>query len=229
MTPDTANDVAGAFDVMLQEIEAQIGLTEQTGAQAITQHNYERARQVLERAGQFAAIREKILALRLDWEELLGFREVAPPEEDQELKEPTPLEAFRTACLARIEKELKTRLVRKRATSYVSADGKLAVICAVSRAYEHAEEPRYWFAFHTSQEAFLKACPEAYVAFACGSADQLLLIPFGEFHRWLETLNITARKGGVYWHVHLIKLAQGFVLERKKEHGRLDVSEYLVP
>lgn len=212
MTSEKCGDAAGAFDVLLQEIEAQIGLTEQAGAQAITQHNYELARQVLERAGQFAAIREKTLALRLDWAELLGFPEDAPPEEDQELEEPTALEVFRAACLARIEKELKTRLVRKRATSYVSTDGKLAVICAVSRAYERAEEPRYWFAFHTSQEAFLKTSPEAYVAFGCGSADQLLLIPFGEFRKWLEALNITARKGGVYWHVHLIKLAQGFVL-----------------
>jgi hypothetical protein len=224
----TANNVAGAFEVLLQEIEAEVCLAGRAGAQAFEKRDYEQARRALDRTGELAELRGKVMALRLDWEEILGFPVDAPEDEGQEAEAATPVEAFRAACLVRVEKLLAIKLIRKRATTYVTADGQRALICAVSREYADTTPPRYWFAFHTSQDQFLASVLQGYLALGCGSPEQLLLIPFATFRPWLESLNTTARNDGVYWHIHVLKQGDRLKLDRKKGFEDVDLTEFLL-
>ncbi len=88
--------------------------------------------------------------------------------------------------------------------------------------------PSYWFAFHPHQRDFLAAAPEAYVAFGCGSPDAVLLIPFAEFREWLEGMGTTEREDRFYWHVVIYREEERFVLHRRKEEERIDLSRYLL-
>lgn len=228
MESGTANDAAGALELLLQEIEAEVCLADKAGAQAFEQRDYQQARQALERAGKLAELRSKVMALRLDWEEILGFPVDAPGDEGQVADAAGSVEAFRAACLARVEKRLAIKLIRKRATTYVTADGGRALICAVSKEYADITPPRYWFAFHTNQDQLLASVPQGYLALGCGSPDQLLLIPFADFRPWLESLNTTARNDGVYWHIHVLKQEDRLMLDRKKGFNDVDLTEFLL-
>lgn len=138
------------------------------------------------------------------------------------------IEAFRAACLARVEKKLKTKLIKKSVACYVTADSKVAVICAVSGEYTDVTPPRYWFSFHPYQAEFLESAAQAYLALGCGSSDRALLIPYQVFRQWLDSLNTTNRRGEVYWHVHILKLGDRLTLDRTKGYDDADVTEYLL-
>jgi restriction system protein len=62
--------VQAAFELLLEEMETEIEFINQSGAKAFAARNYEAARAVLERADQVTAVREKLVALRADWEKL---------------------------------------------------------------------------------------------------------------------------------------------------------------
>jgi hypothetical protein len=136
---------------------------------------------------------------------------------------------FRGACILRAEKYLKLTLVKRSASGYSSPDQTVGVVCAVSKEYVRPTHVRYWFAFHSHQDAFLKSFQNSYVALGCGAAEQILLIPYSDLSKLLGTFNVTERNSGIYWHIHVLKLPQGLTLERRKECGRLLVSSYLLP
>jgi len=60
--------VEAAFELLLEEMETEIEFINQSGAKAFAARNYEAARAVLERADQATALREKLAALRFEWE-----------------------------------------------------------------------------------------------------------------------------------------------------------------
>lgn len=62
--------VQAAFEILLEEMETEIEFINQTGAKAFAARNYDAARAVLERADQVTAVREKLAALRVEWEKL---------------------------------------------------------------------------------------------------------------------------------------------------------------
>jgi restriction system protein len=62
--------VQAAFEILLEEMETEIEFINQTGAKAFAARNYDAARAVLERADQVTAVREKLAALRAEWEKL---------------------------------------------------------------------------------------------------------------------------------------------------------------
>ena len=96
--------------------------------------------------------------------------------ETDEEKKSVPV-SFHDACIQKIEPILKTSLVKKSRASYVSPDGRLGVICAVSKQYERRGERWFWFAFHPHQKDFLSGLERGYAAFGCGSEKLLVLVP----------------------------------------------------
>jgi len=62
--------VQAAFEILLEEMETEIELINQAGAKAFAARNYEKARAVIERADQATALREKLAALRAEWDKL---------------------------------------------------------------------------------------------------------------------------------------------------------------
>lgn len=68
MVENDPTTVQAAFEILLEEMETEIESINQSGAKAFAARNYEAARAVLERADQATALRERLAALRTEWE-----------------------------------------------------------------------------------------------------------------------------------------------------------------
>jgi hypothetical protein len=139
----------------------------------------------------------------------------------------TPV-AFHDACVARIQKRFTGTLLKRSRATFSLADGTLALICAVSKEHDTRGQPSYWFAFHPHQKEFLESAQNAYVAFGCGSEDNILLIPFADFALWLEGMNVTQREERFYWHVSIFREDEKYILHRKREQPRVDLTTYFL-
>ncbi len=137
---------------------------------------------------------------------------------------------FNDACVERIQNHLQRSLVKHSRTVYVAPDDSAAVVCAVSREYEDTGSKRYyWYAFHPHQAEALETRAEPYVGFGCGAPETTLLIPYDVFRPLLAGMNQTQKKNGKsYWHIHISREQDKFILDRKKGHDSIDVSQYIV-
>ena len=70
MVENEPTTVLAAFEILLEEMETDIEYINQAGARAFAARNYEAARAVLERADQATALREKMAAIRSEWEKV---------------------------------------------------------------------------------------------------------------------------------------------------------------
>src|SRR5215203_574294 len=67
MTRDNPTNIDAAFDILLEQIEAEIDLVNRVGARAFESRDYDVARSTLERAGLYIAFRDRTAALRREW------------------------------------------------------------------------------------------------------------------------------------------------------------------
>jgi hypothetical protein len=153
--------------------------------------------------------------------------QLAAEEEITDEKKFVPV-SFHDACIQKIEQVLKTSFVKKSRASYLSSDGKVGVVCAVSKQYERRGERGFWFAFHPHQKDFLSSLQKAYVAFGCGSEKLLLLIPRDTFTPWLDGMNKTTLEDRFYWHVHIYWEDDPITLYRSKGFPKIDLKPFLV-
>jgi len=72
MTEPNPAKVHAAFETLLEEIDAEIDIVSQSGAKAFADRDYDRARTVLDRAGQLTGFRDKVVTLRAEWETITG-------------------------------------------------------------------------------------------------------------------------------------------------------------
>lgn len=135
---------------------------------------------------------------------------------------------FREECIARVQSKLKTLLIKRSSVLYSSVDEKTAVFCLNSREYGSESQPRYWFAFHPHQKETLSKYPNGYVAFGCGSAQRLILIPANDFVPWLKRFHITTLEDRMYWHVRINCDEAKISLVTKAGETHPDISKYLV-
>ena len=151
----------------------------------------------------------------------------AEPEDDEEPegKKFTPV-AFHAECIARIEKHLKVALVKKSRASFASPDESVRILCLVSRFHEYVK--RFWFAFHPHQDIFLGGAERGFVAFGCGDAETLFLIPFADFKPWLEFFNKTEKPDRFYWHVKIRKSAKAYAITGRSGTKDFDISKYKI-
>ena len=71
MVDNGPTTVQAGFEILLEEMETEIEVINQSGAKAFAARNYDAARAVLERADQVTALREKLATLRAEWEKLV--------------------------------------------------------------------------------------------------------------------------------------------------------------
>ncbi len=81
MTTEPSDDVFGAFDILLEEIEGEVSHTNRQGAQAFEQGDYDGARHALERVDSLTAFRAKVVDLRQEWEALVASSPTASGDE----------------------------------------------------------------------------------------------------------------------------------------------------
>ena len=139
----------------------------------------------------------------------------------------TPV-SFHEACIQRIGKKLGYTLVRRSRATFSTSDEEVAVVCTVSKEHKIPAGKRYWFAFHPHQQETLLNAKMGYVAFGCGSASKLVLIPYKDFAPWVSEMNQTIRDDGkMYWHIHINDEGGKLFLHKKAGISRSNLNTYL--
>jgi len=70
MMENDPTNVSGAFEMLLEEIEAEIDFISKVGARSLEGRDYEGAREALGRASRATTLRDKLVSLRKEWEAL---------------------------------------------------------------------------------------------------------------------------------------------------------------
>jgi len=83
MIENNPSNVSSAFEMLLEEIEAEIDFVNGVGARAFEGRDYDNAREALERSGTLTAFRDRVAALRKEWEEMAAAVE---RDEDEETR-----------------------------------------------------------------------------------------------------------------------------------------------
>ncbi len=112
------------------------------------------------------------------------------------------------------------------AASFSTADETTKVLCAVSRYYESAKQ--FWFAFHPHQDELLSGAQNAFVAFGCGDATTLFLIPFAEFKPWLMNFSKTELQDRFYWHVKIRKTGKVYEMTGRAGAKHFDITKFKI-
>ncbi|NMC19518.1 MAG: hypothetical protein GYA33_03775 [Thermogutta sp.] len=99
MIQNKPTNVVAAFEILLEEIETEIDFTNRLGSVAFEARDYDRAREALEQAAQLTAYRDKVAALRREWDHLF-------PAIDQEMEDAETRESRRN--LGRLRRGLRT-------------------------------------------------------------------------------------------------------------------------
>jgi restriction system protein len=83
MIQNNPQDVSSAFESLLEEVEAEVDFVNTVGSRSFEGRDYDRAKEALARAGVLIAFRDKVAALRTEWQTIAA---VAEQEEDEETK-----------------------------------------------------------------------------------------------------------------------------------------------
>ena len=86
MIENNTPNVIAAFEMLMEEIEAEVDLINKVGTRAMERRDYDGARRAIERAAQVTAFREKIVSLRKEWKTLAGAQGGKAEEEILPLK-----------------------------------------------------------------------------------------------------------------------------------------------
>lgn len=128
-------------------------------------------------------------------------------------------------CVDRVSSFLKVPLIKQGRCRYANSDQSVRVLFIVSKEYQRNGLIRYWYAFHPGQKEFLDEGKKSFVAFGCGSADHIVLIPFIEFQKLLPAMRTTDSENRFYWHVEIFKKEGRFLLNKSTEEG-IDVTNF---
>ncbi len=83
MIENNPTNVSSAFEMLLEEIEAEIDFVNGVGAKSFEGRDYDKAKEALERSGALTAFRDRAAELRKEWREMAA---VAEHDEDEETR-----------------------------------------------------------------------------------------------------------------------------------------------
>ena len=83
MIENNPSNVSSAFEMLLEEVEAEIDFVNGVGARAFEGRDYDKTKEALERSGLLTVLRDKVAGLRREWQELAALAE---REEDEETR-----------------------------------------------------------------------------------------------------------------------------------------------
>jgi hypothetical protein len=83
MIENNPTNVSSAFEMLLEEVEAEIDFVNSVGAKAFESRDYEKAKEALQRTGTVTAFRDKVATLRKEWDDLAA---AAERQEDEETR-----------------------------------------------------------------------------------------------------------------------------------------------
>lgn len=137
---------------------------------------------------------------------------------------------FHEECVSRIEKKLETNLIKQSRVSYTDKTKSIGIICSISKPYKQGQHDKYWFAFHPYQQEFLKTVKNGYVAYGCGSAKNIFMIPFNVFEPLLKDFWITEKEDRMYWHVVIHERDGKYLLAQPllEKGAMFDITRYKI-
>lgn len=83
MIENNPTNVSSAFETLLEEVEAEIDFVNNVGSRAFEGRDYEKAKEALERAGVLTSFRDRVAAMRKEWDDMAA---VAERDEDEETR-----------------------------------------------------------------------------------------------------------------------------------------------
>jgi restriction system protein len=83
MIENNPTNVSSAFEMLLEEVEAEIDFVNGVGSKSFEGRDYQKAKEALERSGVLTAFRDRVAAIRKEWEELAA---AAERDEDEETR-----------------------------------------------------------------------------------------------------------------------------------------------
>jgi len=96
MIKNNPTNVEAAFEILLEEIEAEIAFINSAGAKGFEARDYDRAREALEQGASLTGFREKVADLRREW---VGLQS----------RQPQRTRKTRRRALGRLGRGLRTR------------------------------------------------------------------------------------------------------------------------
>lgn len=100
MIENNPTNVQAAFEMLLEEIEAEIDFVNGVGSKAFEKRDYDRAKEALEHAGKLTGFRDKAVALKKEWD---GFTVIEVDEEDRKKAQ------TQRQNLGRLQRGMRTR------------------------------------------------------------------------------------------------------------------------
>jgi restriction system protein len=100
MIENNPTNVQAAFEMLLEEIEAEIDFINGVGSKAFEKRDYDRAREALEHAGKLTGFRDKTVGLKKEWD---GFAVIEVDEEDRKKAQ------AQRQNLGRLQRGMRTR------------------------------------------------------------------------------------------------------------------------
>jgi len=81
MIENNPTNVSSSFEMLLEEVEAEIDFVNNVGSKAFEGRDYDRAKEALERAGLLTSFRDRVAALRKEWDQIAAAAESSEDEE----------------------------------------------------------------------------------------------------------------------------------------------------
>jgi hypothetical protein len=137
---------------------------------------------------------------------------------------------FNDACIEKIQKHLRIRLVKETRASFTDSNKDIGIINIISKAYSRKSDEMYWFSFHPHQKDFLVNYDKSFVSFGCGSDKVIFIIPFDKFEPMLKNMNITKKENRMYWHVVISNINGKYFIHQPmlKSNIKIEISEYKI-
>lgn len=83
MIENNPSNVSSAFEMLLEEVEAEIDFVNNVGSNAFEARDYDKAKEALARAGVLTTFRDRVAAMRKEWDDMAA---VAERDEDEETR-----------------------------------------------------------------------------------------------------------------------------------------------
>ena len=139
-------------------------------------------------------------------------------------------EEVRLHCVNIIGLRIKSplRRIEKRVLSlYETQDKSTTICCLVSKKYKASNITDYWFGLSFRMKNSLETSNNGFLVLGCETSDNILFIPYSKLSSHLGVLSTTEKKHG-YWQLH-VQLEDGrYLLWKKKDSPRVELTEYLL-
>lgn len=117
--------------------------------------------------------------------------------------------SFQGAMLPILEAKLGVTLVKQSRVAFEDPPSGRRFLLLSSRLHDKPYGRYFWFALHAHQRAYLGQHPESAIALACGSPEDVLLVPQAVIEPVIPNLSHTTSDDRDYWHLVIVNAAPG--------------------